>query len=705
LLQGVHNSSQGIVDLLQGNGEGMFGKSITTKFVAILVLILLVGQGIGTFFYLRYIRSNLTNSQHLRMDLTVKQASRFVAEPILNYNFPVIDSYLSESLQDKDIASITLIDKNGKVIREKEAADVTGEQFVIKHPIMVYEDEIGSVILTYTKNSINASMRDSMFIIPLYQAALLIIVSLVLVRLFTTSIKRPVEEINKAITHILAGDLTASVPILGSDEIGSIASGVRFLVERLQTTVNRINSISIDVSTAMLQLNQTFDRVVMAVSNQQFSIDDVSLAIREATEGQKQVLAIGEQLMAISSDNASALLEMSATSEEIAANADNLNKNIHNSYSTLTELTQSARQVALMANQVSATVEEASASVEEIYQSVRHVEEIVKNSANISRKTSSIISEKGMDAIADATESMRGIESFIDALTSAINRLDLRSKDIEKILMVIEDVTEKTRLLSFNAQIIAAQAGEYGKGFAVVANQMKELSDRTALSTKEIESIVSAIQNEIGIVVTETKETVKVVRDSNEVVSKTGEVLREIRDASEQAADMAKSIERASLEQTKGLELVVTATEQIKTRIFEVTKATTEQEKSTSFLLKNITPIKDAMENTRRATEEHAESTRLISSNIELANQKIIDVSSASTQQQRINERTILAMDGVVRLGKEAVKEVKTIAPFVLSLREELDTLKKEIEVFRTSKQKGELPPASSSLSTGLIKS
>lgn len=662
-----------------------FGKSITGKFVAVLLLVLVVGQGVGTFFYLRNTRSNLVDSLHKRMARTVKQAAGISAEPIMNYNFALLDSYLKESLEDEDIESMQFLGKKGEVIREKSINRGERQIFTIKQTISLYDEVIGTVVINYTTTTIDASMNRNLLLIPLYQGFMLVVAALVLVRLFNAYIKRPVTAINLAINQITAGDLAVSMPVLGDDEIGSIANGIRFLVERLAATITRVNAISANVAEAANQLNQTFDKVIRVVNDQQASTEQVSVAVREATESQRQIIANTDKLLSLSSDNVSALLQMGATSEEIANTTENLNKNVHNSYSTMTELSQSARQVAVMSNAVSSSIEEASSSVEEIYRSVKQVESMVKESAQLSHQTTSIIAEKGIASVANATTSMQGVESFIVALTAAIDRLDSRSKDIGKILAVIEDVTEKTRLLSFNAQIIAAQAGEHGKGFAVVANEMKELSDKTALSTREIENIVATIQHEISEVVGETRDTVKVVRSGNEIVGKTGEVLREIFNASQHATEIAKSIERASFEQTKGLELVVGATEQIKNRIYEVNRATTEQEKSTAFLLQNISPIKETMEVTRRATEEQVGSTRLISNNIELANQKTADIAIASAEQQQLNEQIITAMEGVMKRGKETVREVKGVAGFITSLREDVEALKKEMEVFRTS--------------------
>ena len=91
-----------------------------------------------------------------------------------------------------------------------------------------------------------------------------------------------------------------------------------------------------------------------------------------------------------------------------------------------------------------------------------------------------------MEAIRDAT----------DTVEKVIRGLGERAKEIGAIVDVIDDVADETNLLALNAAIIAAQAGEHGRAFSVVADEIKELADRVMASTKEIGSLIRAVQYE-----------------------------------------------------------------------------------------------------------------------------------------------------------------------------------------------------------------
>ena len=78
-----------------------------------------------------------------------------------------------------------------------------------------------------------------------------------------------------------------------------------------------------------------------------------------------------------------------------------------------------------------------------------------------------------------------------------IRRIGRRSDDIDQVVDFISEVAGRTNLLSLNASIIAAQAGEHGKAFAVVADQIRELAAQIARSTKSIGDIIHAVREDV----------------------------------------------------------------------------------------------------------------------------------------------------------------------------------------------------------------
>ncbi|KXO03841.1 chemotaxis protein [Bacillus thuringiensis] len=105
--------------------------------------------------------------------------------------------------------------------------------------------------------------------------------------------------------------------------------------------------------------------------------------------------------------------------------------------------------------------------------------------------------------------------------SNSMNHLSERSKEIEQIVEVIQNIAAQTNLLALNASIEAARAGEHGKGFAVVANEVRKLAESTAESTKNIGSLTKKIQEEIEKAYDNTKDNLHLVDEGVEMSADT----------------------------------------------------------------------------------------------------------------------------------------------------------------------------------------
>ena len=121
----------------------------------------------------------------------------------------------------------------------------------------------------------------------------------------------------------------------------------------------------------------------------------------------------------------------------------------------------------------------------------------VRNNAERGALASESVREQarhGLRNMAATLRAMQEIEKSNEESFDAINRLSRHSARVGEFLNVIREVVEQTKLLSLNASIIAAQAGERGRAFAVVAEEVRSLASRTSASTREIEDLVRNIQ-------------------------------------------------------------------------------------------------------------------------------------------------------------------------------------------------------------------
>ena len=108
-------------------------------------------------------------------------------------------------------------------------------------------------------------------------------------------------------------------------------------------------------------------------------------------------------------------------------------------------------------------------SITQMDASIKEVEETALQTNQLSEEASQD-AEKGKAAVAETLAGIQAIQATVEEASKAIEDLGRQSREIGSILTVIDEVADQTRLLSLNASIIAAQAGEHGKGFAVRNN-------------------------------------------------------------------------------------------------------------------------------------------------------------------------------------------------------------------------------------------
>lgn len=141
---------------------------------------------------------------------------------------------------------------------------------------------------------------------------------------------------------------------------------------------------------------------------------------------------------------------------------------------------------------------------------------------------------------------MSEVNRKMDAISQAVTELGEENKKIVEILATLDEITSQTTLLSLNASIEAARAGDHGKGFAVVATEIRKLSDTSAQFTEQIHNILDGIQNKTDMVTNEIHLGQKYVTECAEHVSRVDTSFRNISDNTQQVLMQAQEIEQKS---------------------------------------------------------------------------------------------------------------------------------------------------------------
>ena len=205
------------------------------------------------------------------------------------------------------------------------------------------------------------------------------------------------------------------------------------------------------------------------------------------------------------------------------------------------------------------------ANVEELTVSINHVSENTSEAARLAN-ASDEQAEEGHAAIEELVEKINQMSGVVHQAAEIINGLRDESEKISSIVDVIRDIADQTNLLALNAAIEAARAGETGRGFAVVADEVRKLAERTAVSTGEIRSMVTSIQQSTGQAVAGVQHGVDLSNSSVELAQRAGTAIAQLKEMAQQVAEVVNEVNNGLREQSAASTDVAVKIEQVATQ-------------------------------------------------------------------------------------------------------------------------------------------
>lgn len=247
--------------------------------------------------------------------------------------------------------------------------------------------------------------------------------------------------------------------------------------------------------------------------------------------------------------------QLSSSSEELLASTEEINA----SSSEVTVQVTNATDIANVAKQAS------SDSAQAMNETAKGVQSIAEAS-NVLQETSlnaSNTAAEGKVIIDNAQAQMITINESTQLVDRLVERLSTQTKEIERILNVITDITDQTNLLALNASIEAARAGEHGKGFAVVADEVKKLAEESKKSASLIGQLTVDIQMDTQEVTQAVQQAISSVDDGVKIIGAAGSSFENIVAAVTEMTAQIQEISATSEELSASAEQVTASIEDI----------------------------------------------------------------------------------------------------------------------------------------------
>lgn len=522
--------------------------TFAAKIIVMVILAVIVSNVICMVFILESSKKQITDSvKHTMVDV-VNTTSKIMENEISNSGVDDLDydgyanNLLDVKLEGMDSAYMYVVQNDGTMLYHptKEKVGQPVENAVIKGVVQQLQDgkKPGTTVVEY---DFNGTTKYSAYTI-LNNENILVLTA---------------DE-----SEALAGITTVTGVAVGIIAIVVlIAIIISFIMgRRLMRPLVKVSTIIEDVANGNIEA----DFSVVKESN-----DEIGLIIEKMKELTQSLGSIVGKIRNSSDTMSSNSYELNDTSSQTLAANNEISKAVEDVAEGSTGMAASISKINENLLEMSNETKDINASVDEI-----------KNQTVAVQDSSKIMNDK----IKSMQDSSHKMDEGISAISKRIETVNTTVDKVSNIVSVIEEISSETNLLSLNASIEAARAGDAGKGFAVVAQEIRVLSDNTNTELENIKQIISSLVEECrycvqasGTIVEDNakqKEEIKAVLDEfgslDEQIQKTAEKADEIEELVTAMVELNDDITKSSNSLTDVSAANAAATEEMNANIEEL---------------------------------------------------------------------------------------------------------------------------------------
>lgn len=635
---------------------------------------------------------------------SMKSRAETLAE-VVGMNAALALGFLDEESATQTLAALSaadavkaavIYDQSGEVFASYVGADVefqapavmspghafTSEHLDLRREIVFNDVPVGTIFIRWDTRELRERTVTFLGIVCALLVAVIGVAAVISARL-RRRVSRPLAQLVAGSEAVADGDLSVRVNLSSHDEIGLLGRSFNAMSESLRQLVSQVGHGTREVSEVSRMLEESSGSLAYEAQRQSSAISGTAEAVEQVGGSARGVNQSVEKLSESMGETSSSIVEMQASIAEIAAHMDLLASSIETTSTAVSQVAGSSHEVVEGIETLVTVTNDSGTRHEQLRQSVA----LVKRNAEASHELSDDTSQeaaRGLEAVNETIASMAEISESFRELETSVSTLAENSASIDEIVQVIQDVADRTGLLSLNASIIAAQAGEHGKAFSVVADEVSNLAKSTHRSTGQIAQLIRAVQAGTSAAVAAAEAGASKVERGVQRSNVAGEVLRRISDKSRNSAARVHEILEASSQQIGDLQQVDQAMKAVTEMVERFDRLARDQQNAASEINVSIESIRTLGLEVRRSTEEQSRGSSLITNAVTEATALVGEIVKATQAQTKSTEAIDSSLEVFRNVADETNRRAETINQMVSMLSDRSRRLAEEIGRFRT---------------------